>query len=204
MPPYILALDRGPEPYRPPVHDRLARVEPTDQSAAAGAVGEREGSAPHTGGRPYFGAESPIERRPAILASQIMSAPVVTLPVQAPLDQAWAMVRDRAIRHIPILASDGRIAGIISDRDLMRGRPGPRHNPAPDRRSAGRSVGDLMSLHVIAVTSDTPIRDIARILVDERIGCVPIVNETIGLVGIVTRTDVLRCVINHAPLDLWI
>ena len=60
-----------------------------------------------------------------------------------------------------------------------------------------------MSREVLTATPDTPIRDLARMMVHAKVGAIPIVDEHRVVVGIVTTTDVLGCVVNEAPLDLW-
>jgi acetoin utilization protein AcuB len=57
---------------------------------------------------------------------------------------------------------------------------------------------------VLTAHPDTSIRDIARVFFEERIGAVPIVDRGETLVGIVTRSDILRTILNSAPLELWV
>ena len=59
-------------------------------------------------------------------------------------------------------------------------------------------------MNVITATPDTRIREIARLLIERRIGAMPIMDKYDNLVGIITRSDVLRAVVNHAPLELWV
>lgn len=186
--PFILVGDRGPEPYIPPIRERGLHV---DSSGDIG--GEGGGGAPpyerHARHAYEEAAKPEPARRPAMLAEQIMTAPPVTLAPDDPLQRIWDIVRQKRIMHIPVVGPDGRVLGIVSDRDLMLRK--------------GERAGQLMSKKVIVATRETPIREIARVLVDEGIGCVPIVDAQHGVVGMVTRTDVLRCVVNEGPLDLW-
>lgn len=186
--PFILVGDRGPEPYVPPVRDRGLQV---DSAAEVGTEGG--GGAPpyerHARHAYEEAARPDAERKPAMLAEQIMTSPPVTLSADDVPQRAWDIVRQKRIMHIPVVGADGRVAGILSDRDLMLRK--------------GELVGQMMSKKVIVATRETPIREIARVMVDEGIGCVPIVDAQHGLVGMVTRTDVLKCVVNEAPLDLW-
>jgi acetoin utilization protein AcuB len=213
MPSFILVGDAGPQPYRPPRLDPTIQVDETHAAAVSRRTSDEE-----PGGGTYLGPERRHAQRayeeanrraatpePAVLARQIMTPNPVTLPPDAPLDDAWTLTRERRIRHIPVIAHDRRLLGVLTDRDLMRAAPNPHHNPpragpaVPPTR-----VRDLMSANVIVATEDTPIHDVAKILVEQRIGCVPIVNVAYGLTGLITRTDILRCLINRAPLDLWI
>lgn len=196
MPPFILSIDRGAEPYRPSLLEASPFVPPPSAPTGPEPHSDQEAAHPefqrHARQAYEEAVRRPPEPEPAILAGQIMTAPVITLPPEASTDQAAAIIRDRRIAHIPIVTSDGRVAGILTDRDLMRATP------------PTRAVKTVMATEVVAASPDTPIREVARILVERRIGCVPIVAAQLQLVGIVTRTDVLRCVINQKPLDLWI
>jgi CBS domain-containing protein len=60
-----------------------------------------------------------------------------------------------------------------------------------------------MVTQVLIATPDTPIRDIARTMVEERIGSLPILDLRDTLVGIITRSDILRALITHGPMRLW-
>lgn len=188
MPPYILVADRGPEPYRPPAVDYTAHVAETRPAAEAGRVEVRRG-------REW--------RRVPAHADDVMTSPVLTLGPDEPLSRAWSLVRERGVRHIPVLSDARALVGILTDRDLLRGAPSPRHNPPGNaRRSPPARVADLMSRRIVAATADTPVADLARVLIDERIGGIPILDAANGLVGLVTRTDVLRYAITRETLDL--
>jgi acetoin utilization protein AcuB len=65
-------------------------------------------------------------------------------------------------------------------------------------------VKDIMQPKVLSAFPETPIREIARIMFEEKVGAVPILDkEKKHLVGIVTRADILRRVMNNPPLDLY-
>ena len=144
-------------------------------------------------------------RAPAILAKQIMSSPVLTLSPTAELSDAWEIIQRKRFRHIPVLSSQGHLVGILSDRDLFRAtieivtsleQLGANANQRP--------IQQIMVRNILSASPETEIRAIARILFEERIGAMPIVTEQGNLVGILTRSDILRTVVNEAPFELWI
>ncbi len=136
------------------------------------------------------------EREPAIVASQIMSSPLVTLHPSASLREAWELIREKRFRHVPVVSAEGKPVGILSDRDLLVEASNLEHLGL-------RRVDQVMATHVLTALPQTAIREIARTLLEERIGAMPIVSEHEELVGIVTRSDILRTVVNQAPLELW-
>ena len=121
-----------------------------------------------------------------------MTQPVETLPGDAGMGTARALLRLRGFRHVPVVGPEGRPHGILSDRDVFGEHADP-HG----------LVSDAMSREVLTATRETWIRDLARMMVHAKVGAIPILNEHRVVVGIVTTTDVLAVVVNEAPLDLW-
>lgn len=146
------------------------------------------------------------ERGPALHAHQIMTSPVITLTPDTTITQAWRLFRERRFRHIPVVTADRKIFGIISDRDLLRyaatsGSIPPYADTAPESTTL---ISDMIKTRVIAASRDTEIRQIAKILFEQRVGAMPVLTEAGLLEGIITRSDILRTLINHAPLELWV
>ena len=170
------------------VRDR--RVERVDAVARIGR--ERSRRDPPGDPEPHRHGTPGKRSRGALRAGQIMSAPVVTLPPSATLDAATTLIRERRFRHVPIRSPHGRIVGVISDRDLLRHGDRHRHEP----------ISAVMATPVLTAAPETELRDVARVLLAERIGSMPIV-EAGELRGILTRTDILRAVVHHGALDLF-
>jgi len=198
--------DAPPEPTRgtAPVHAPRA-VRPVDEREAR----DRPRA---TGGRTAAPLESyartarPVERQPALHAHQIMSTPVTTLTPETSILDAWTLFRQTRYRHIPVVDEAGRLAGIVSDRDLLRyaavnGRIPPYDGDSPEARTP---IATLMKPRVLTATPDTEIRQIARVLIEQHIGAMPIMDYGGTLRGIVTRSDILRALVTHAPLELWV
>lgn len=134
--------------------------------------------------------------QPAVRVAQIMTAQVVTIPAGRSLEEARAVMRASHVRYLPVLSPEGRPVGLLSDRYLLRGE-----GPAPAGASA---VEHLMSTVFLTATPDTGIRDAARVMTTEGIGCLPVLDKDGRLAGILTTTDILRCIVNRLPLDLWV
>lgn len=183
--------------------------------------------------RVYAEAEDQTsDRRPAVTATHIMTTPVLTLPRDAPLREALELMRARTIRHVPVTGAAGALVGMVSDRDLPRivaleeeggqgaspagegARPdgpdgaapiiGPvEQRAAPPRRLDAR-LDAVMSTRLLTALPDTPIREVAQVMLDERVSCIPVLDADGQLVGIITSTDILRAVITRSPLELWV
>jgi CBS domain-containing protein len=136
--------------------------------------------------------DTPVE---ALMTRQ----PVTAMPSDS-VGDAMALLEGHPFRHLPVV--DGRrLVGMVSDRDLAlaaalpRGRRSPGHGPR-----ARRLVEEILRTPVHSVAPSTPARAAVELMLEHRIGALPIVlNEE--LLGIVTETDVLR-LLEHADLCL--
>ena len=121
----------------------------------------------------------------ALSVRDVMSTELVTVAGGASARQAYEIMRDRRIRHLPVVES-GRLIGILSDRDLRPILLSP--------GLAGATVAELMSEAPTTVTPEAPVEDAASLLVVRKIGCLPVVEDG-RLVGIVTETDLLAVLV---------
>lgn len=155
---------------------------------------------PHKPRNPYQVTDALRDgRSPAIVVRQIMSAPVVTMAPGQPLFFAEELFTKRRFRHIPVVNMHGKPVGIVSDRDILRA-----YVKGHDQDVRVEPINTIMSKNVLTVFTDTAIRDAARVLFQERIGCLPVVDDQNVIIGLVTRSDILRTIITTVPLELWI
>jgi CBS domain-containing protein len=127
------------------------------------------------------------------IAKEIMMGSPVTLKPQDTLDLANDVISLGRIRHIPVV-EDGRLVGILTERDLMGAAAIKIFSLKQKSKSAllkNVLIKDMMKTRVMTVTPDTPIKDIAHLMADKKIGCVPVVSAG-AVVGLVTTTDILR------------
>jgi acetoin utilization protein AcuB len=126
---------------------------------------------------------------------EIMMGSPVTLKPEDTLDLANDVISLGRIRHIPVV-EDGRLVGLLSERDLMGAATAAIFGLKQKSKSAllkSVSVKDIMKKKVVTVKPDTPIKETARLMKEKKIGCVPVISEG-RLVGLVTTTDILRFV----------
>lgn len=146
--------------------------------------------------------EQGIQAKPALLARDLMSSPVHTLSSDSTASDAWAEMTHRSVHHLPITSVHGILVGIISDRVLLSQVPDLTAT-TPLSQSSHRKLADLMTRRVVSAAPTTNVRDIARLMLNERIHAVPILDGHRRLVGILTTRDLLRGIANHGPLELW-
>jgi CBS domain-containing protein len=140
-----------------------------------------------------------IENAPSkVLASNIMSAPVITMFGSDFANRVYELFAFHGFRHIPVLDSNSRLViGIVSDRDMFR-------VPVPPNSGERLFVEHVMHNPVVTATPDTAVADIASALYKGRIGALPVVDDTGNLLGIITRSDIMKLVMNSNEFDLWI
>jgi CBS domain-containing protein len=138
-----------------------------------------------------------MEASKDVPVSEIMMKAPVTLKSDDILDLANDIIHLGRIRHIPIL-DNGKVVGVLSQRNLFQSAlvtaMGMRPKERKDYLKAIR-VRDVMSTPVITVSPDTGVKETARIMMEKKIGCVPVMAKD-NLVGLVTENDVLRYVVN--------
>lgn len=126
-----------------------------------------------------------------------MHTTVTTVTPDALASTAYQMMTRRAarIRHLPVVADDGTLVGVLTDRDLRRAG-------ASDAPSMAEyelmylleklHVRDMMTRDVVTVRSTTPLMEAGQILLQKKWGCLPVVREDHTLEGLLTVTDLLR------------
>lgn len=184
--------------------DSSARIASTKAIAPVRAAMPQVESASGAGLRAklaYQTQQEPAPPRPILLVRDLMTTTVIALQSSDTIDEAIGLFRERRFRHLPVVESDGTLVGILSDRDVLRGTANPDRTDAPSIRPA--HIADLMSVRVLTATADTAIREVARVMVSERLGALPVIDDEHKVIGIVTSSDLLRCIINQPGLELW-
>lgn len=139
-------------------------------------------------------------------ASDLMTRNVVTVGRRTPVGEAIRLMLDNHVSGLPVLDDGGKVAGILTEGDLLRRsetgtqrqRPrwleilmGPGRMAGEYVRTHGRRVEDSMTDHVVSVTGDTPLDEVVSLMERRRIKRVPVLDGD-RLIGLVSRADLLR------------
>jgi acetoin utilization protein AcuB len=133
-------------------------------------------------------------------ASEIMSSPVITVDPGITAAEAWNRFSDYGFRHMPVVSDEGAIIGILSERDLLK-QLIIRDGKVAD--AVDISVRDIMSRDVIATGPQTDIRRVARAMLEQHLGIMPVIDDKGVIAGVVTRSDILNAIIHHPSFSLW-
>jgi CBS domain-containing protein len=125
----------------------------------------------------------------------LMTIKPITVDPETPMLDARQRMLEERIRHL-VVVEDGRVVGIVTDRDIRLNIPSPATSLSVweiNYLLARVTVGGVMTTSVIVVEPGRPIAEAARLMIDHKIGALPVVDEG-RLVGIVTETDFLKAV----------
>jgi acetoin utilization protein AcuB len=126
--------------------------------------------------------------------TQFMTPKVISAHPGDGIRKTFFKMRTENVRHMPVVDDDGKLVGIISDRDLRR----PDWvDEAPDlshmyKLDDDLTVRDLMTTQVVVVHTYDTIRKATRLLVVHRFGALPVLDKEGTLVGILSAQDLLR------------
>jgi len=124
----------------------------------------------------------------------IMTTDVITIQPTDNLDTARTIMRDKRIHHLPVVANNERLVGLITLTDLLAATDSSLRDD--DRmRAKDIQVEDVMIRELATVDERASLRQAALFLEKHKIGCLPVVNKD-KLCGIVTDTDFVAVAIN--------
>ena len=133
----------------------------------------------------------------------LMSRPPITIVPDTPVFEARQMMQTQRVRHLLVL-EHGRLVGIITDRDIRLNLPSPATSLSVwelNHLLSRLTVGEVMTKGVIVVEPSRDAREAAAILLAEKIGALPVMDDGF-VVGIVTETDFLRAFVGSTPLPV--
>ena len=124
-----------------------------------------------------------------------MTTPVATVTASTSFPDALKLMRDRQFRRLPVVDRRDRLVGIVSERDLLHAAPSDATSLSiweSQYLLAKLEIKRIMTKDVITVTPDAPVEDAARLMVANKIGGLPVVDEQNRVVGIITETDIFE------------
>lgn len=140
--------------------------------------------------------------------SDVMNRDVITLRPEQTLEEAARILVEKGISGVPVVREE-KVVGILSERDLLEARTSPRPPRYLEllggiiyldnvrefqdqlKKTVATKVEQVMTKDVATVTADAPLEEAAKIILERGVNRVPVLEDS-RLVGIVTRSDVLR------------
>ncbi len=129
-----------------------------------------------------------------MLVKDKMTANPITVTPDTVVSEALSTMRQHNVRRMPVLNRKGHLVGIISEKDLLYASPSPATSLNVYEIGyllSKLKINEIMAKNVITVTQDAPIEEAARIMVDNSVGGLPVMQGD-TVVGIITETDIFK------------
>jgi|GEM_PF-260134 len=133
-------------------------------------------------------------RESGMFTSDYMTPDPVTVRVETSLAQAWTLLEEHHFHHLPVLDSTGRVAGIITDRDV-RCAVGLQKTPGDKP-----TVSEVMTADPVTISAKMPLDEALAVFCSNRFGALPVIRDE-TLVGVITKYDMLRAFYDVLGLD---
>ena len=157
----------------------------------------------------------------AILAKEIMTAPVVSITPDTTLKRAAEILDENCFSGMPVVDEDNKLVGVISETDIWRYSQQIIGQPLRDPHQvftkskdvlhvdithrgvevielvASTTVETLMTTEVISVTEDTPVYKVSKLMQDNDINRIPVVDHENQLQGVITRADLISAMVKN-------
>jgi len=130
-----------------------------------------------------------------MLVKERMTSPAMTVTPDISFQDALKLMRDHKFRRIPVVDHEGKLMGIVSERDLLHASPSPATSLSVWEVNYllwKLKVADIMTHHVITIDQDAPIEDAANLMVTRKIGGLPLVDHAGKGTGVITETDIFK------------
>jgi len=124
-----------------------------------------------------------------MLVRDRMSTHPVTIRSDADYKAALMLMQEHALHHVPVLDGARKLVGIVAERDLLLA--------ATRHLQAAIEVADIMHRTVTTARPEMPIAEAATLMVDQRIGGLPVVDGDEHVIGVITETDIFRAFVER-------
>lgn len=127
--------------------------------------------------------------------ADLMTADPLSLTRSASLKDAHDLMREKNIRHIPVIDEYGQLVGMLTQKVMIAaviGLLAKYGATALERKEKQQLVADLMLTDFATVTEEQSLRDVAAFFVKNRHGCLPVITPENKLMGILTSSDFVR------------
>ena len=129
-----------------------------------------------------------------MLVKDRMTSNLVTITPDTSFPDAFHIIREKRIRHLPVVDKKGKLVGIVTQTDLLHASPSAATSLSVSEINyllANLHIREVMSSPPITVSEDAPLEEAARVMVEKKIGCLPVTRDG-ALVGMITETDIFE------------
>lgn len=197
---FIGAVQNLPVLKVDPAH-RINKVEESELGALKTDIESKsQNSQKNSALNAYKQNQSMSSGQPVVKVAEVMVSPVVTINVNASLEEAWQMMHTKKIKHLPVL-DNAELVGMCSQENLLAriivGKSGELEGVKPEK------VADVMHTEVVTTSLDTDIRHVAQALTQYQIDALVIMSEYHQIIGIVAESDLIKRLAKEPPIEIY-
>ena len=129
-----------------------------------------------------------------------MRAPVITVTFDAPLSDVLALMREHEVRRLPVVLDTGELCGMITQGDIRGAdvlRLAGLDSVAVADALRRIKVYEVMAERPLSVTPETGLREAAMLMIENKIGGLPVVGDSGDVVGIITESDLFEVLVQE-------
>jgi acetoin utilization protein AcuB len=129
-----------------------------------------------------------------MLVKDRMTLDPVTVTLDTSFPDAFHLIREERIRHLPVVDEEGKLLGVVARTDLLHASPSTATTLSVFEMNfllANLHVREVMSTPPVTVSEGAPLEEAARVMVEKKIGCLPAMRDG-ELVGLITETDIFE------------
>lgn len=125
-------------------------------------------------------------------AGEVMAAPVTTVLTSEPIEQVISLAEGKSIRHLPVVNTDGRLAGLLTQTDLLRAQRTLRSIP-PEPTLPTIHLRDIMQTDILSVQPEMRLAEVEEFFAKHHISGAPVLDESGVVVGMISKTNLTAC-----------
>ena len=129
-----------------------------------------------------------------MLVKDRMTPNPATITPDTSFPDAFRIIREKRIRHLPVVDKKRKLVGIVAQTDLLHASPSAATTLSVFEINyllANLHVREVMSSPPITVSEHAPLEEAARVMVENKIGCLPVMRDGV-LIGMITETDIFE------------
>lgn len=130
----------------------------------------------------------------------IMMKNILTISSTSTIEDAFNMMRDNNISQLPVISEQGKLNAIISKDKILDFLA---NDPYFAEKNFHKTVDNIADTNFIATDQITDIRRIAKVMVDYKVNALPVIDTDDNMIGIISRSDIIKAVASNPPLEIW-
>ena len=135
-------------------------------------------------------SEKLYKQKTVVLARELMNRQLVTLRENLSVEEAWEHIKKHKIQYFPIVNAEGKLLGILSDRDILREM----------QAKKVKTLKEMTAEMTLCAEPDTELSELIQVFSEQKLEVIPIVDEKQKVVGILTQNDLLQTMLKISKL----